>query len=149
MYAKKEVILAAGSIFMPHLLMLSGIGPKDVLSAAKIGVKNHLPAVGSNFQDHPALYMTFSLSNQTVPNLDMLLGPTPDAAYDAQVAAEYYANRSGPYTTTRGNALLFLPLKYFSTKYKHLASFIASQNAIAYLPAPYAQHSALLRGFLK
>lgn len=38
-FAAKEVILAAGAIFTPHLLMNSGIGPKDVLNAAGISVK--------------------------------------------------------------------------------------------------------------
>ena len=37
--AAKEVILAAGGVFTPHLLMYSGIGPKDVLQAAGITVK--------------------------------------------------------------------------------------------------------------
>lgn len=37
--AAKEVILAAGGVFTPHLLMYSGIGPKDVLEAANITVK--------------------------------------------------------------------------------------------------------------
>jgi choline dehydrogenase-like flavoprotein len=148
-YAKKEVIMAAGSVFTPHLLMLSGIGPKDVLSAANVKVKKDLPAVGSNFQDHPALYMTFELSNQTVPNLDMLLGPTPDPEYGARVAEEYYANRTGPYTTTRGNALLFMPLKYFSNKYKEITALFMEQNATDYLPESYSKNKALLKGFLK
>lgn len=37
--ATKEVILAAGGVFTPHLLMVSGIGPKDVLKAAGVTVK--------------------------------------------------------------------------------------------------------------
>jgi choline dehydrogenase-like flavoprotein len=49
-YAKREVILAAGSIFTPHLLQLSGIGPRAVLSAAGVGVKKELNAVGANMQ---------------------------------------------------------------------------------------------------
>jgi choline dehydrogenase-like flavoprotein len=36
--AAKEVVLAAGGIFTPHLLMYPGIGPKDVLAAAGITV---------------------------------------------------------------------------------------------------------------
>jgi len=38
-FAAKEVILAAGGVFTPHLLMYSGIGPKDVLQAAGVTVK--------------------------------------------------------------------------------------------------------------
>jgi choline dehydrogenase len=48
-----EVVLAAGSIGSPHLLMLSGIGPEAHLHAAGVGVVHDLPAVGSNLQDHP------------------------------------------------------------------------------------------------
>ena len=56
--AKKEVILAAGAIFTPQILQLSGIGPKSVLAAAGVEVKLDFPAVGSNFQDHPANYLS-------------------------------------------------------------------------------------------
>lgn len=50
--ANKEVILCAGSIGSPHLLMKSGIGPQDMLRNAGIDVKHHLPGVGQNLQDH-------------------------------------------------------------------------------------------------
>ncbi|EJT99617.1 glucose dehydrogenase [Dacryopinax primogenitus] len=50
--AKKEVILAAGTINTPQLLMLSGIGPRDQLEAHNIPVKHELPHVGQNLQDH-------------------------------------------------------------------------------------------------
>ena len=48
-----EVVLAAGGIGSPHLLMLSGIGPTGTASAAGVRVVHDLPAVGSNLQDHP------------------------------------------------------------------------------------------------
>jgi choline dehydrogenase-like flavoprotein len=48
-----EVVLAAGGIGSPHLLMLSGIGPKAQLHAAGVKVVHDLPSVGSNLQDHP------------------------------------------------------------------------------------------------
>jgi choline dehydrogenase-like flavoprotein len=50
--ARSEVILSAGTLQSPQLLMLSGIGPEEVLKNAGIGVANHLPGVGRNLQDH-------------------------------------------------------------------------------------------------
>jgi choline dehydrogenase len=50
--AKREVILAAGVIGSPQLLMLSGIGPRDVLEGANISVQVELPGVGQHLQDH-------------------------------------------------------------------------------------------------
>lgn len=43
----------------PRLLQLSGIGPKDLLESHDIGVKVDSPGVGANFQDHPAMYLSF------------------------------------------------------------------------------------------
>lgn len=57
--AKREVILAAGTIHSPQILQLSGIGPKELLQDAGITVQVELPGVGQNFQDHPQLNMTF------------------------------------------------------------------------------------------
>lgn len=48
-----EVVLAAGGIGSPHLLMSSGIGPAAQLQTAGVRVVHDLPAVGSNLQDHP------------------------------------------------------------------------------------------------
>lgn len=50
--ARREVILAAGTIHTPQVLMLSGLGPAEHLENAGIDVKLDLPGVGSNFQDH-------------------------------------------------------------------------------------------------
>jgi len=50
--ARKEVILAAGSINTPQLLQLSGVGPGQVLQDAGIAVQHEAPAVGQNLQDH-------------------------------------------------------------------------------------------------
>jgi choline dehydrogenase-like flavoprotein len=49
--AAREVLLAAGAINSPHLLLLSGIGP-DELRAAGVAVAHDLPGVGKNLQDH-------------------------------------------------------------------------------------------------
>ncbi|RVU86070.1 choline dehydrogenase [Leucothrix sargassi] len=55
----KEVILSAGSIGSPHLLQLSGIGDRDVLSAASVELKHHLSGVGQNLQDHLEFYFQY------------------------------------------------------------------------------------------
>jgi choline dehydrogenase-like flavoprotein len=48
----KEVILAAGTVGSPAVLMHSGVGPKDVLSEAGVQMVSELPGVGQHLQDH-------------------------------------------------------------------------------------------------
>jgi len=50
--ADKEVILSLGAINTPKILMLSGIGDEAELKRNNIKVRQHLPGVGKNFQDH-------------------------------------------------------------------------------------------------
>jgi choline dehydrogenase len=50
--AGEEVVLAAGGVASPHLLMLSGIGP-DTIASAGVSVRHKLPGVGRNVRDHP------------------------------------------------------------------------------------------------
>ena len=51
-HSEAEVVLAAGAIGSPQILMLSGIGPKDHLNAHGIDVALDLPGVGQDLQDH-------------------------------------------------------------------------------------------------
>lgn len=50
--ARREVLLCAGAIESPKLLMLSGIGPPAHLQSHGIGVRVELPGVGENFHNH-------------------------------------------------------------------------------------------------
>lgn len=50
--ARRDVILCGGAFGSPHLLMLSGIGPRDELAQQGIEVVHELPGVGQNLQDH-------------------------------------------------------------------------------------------------
>ena len=57
-----EVILSAGAIASPHLLMLSGIGPADQLRAAGINPLVDLPGVGQHLLDHPFVMTMWNTS---------------------------------------------------------------------------------------
>ncbi|KAF2206009.1 choline dehydrogenase-like protein [Delitschia confertaspora ATCC 74209] len=144
-YAKKEVILAAGAIFTPHLLQLSGLGPKDILKAANIKVKKDIPGIGANFQDHPTGYMIYDLKNLSFPNPNDL---STNATFNATAWQEYQTSRTGPYTQAHGNSLAFLPLPQVTKSWKPLVSAINAQNTPTdFLPAIYKSSPALLRGF--
>lgn len=58
LHADCEVILCAGAIASPQLLMLSGIGPRNHLSEVGIDTKIDLPGVGQNLQEHGGIWMT-------------------------------------------------------------------------------------------
>lgn len=51
--ARAEVVLSAGAVDTPRLLLLSGVGPATELEAAGVPVRHDLPGVGRNLHDHP------------------------------------------------------------------------------------------------
>lgn len=58
-HAGREVLLCAGAINSPQLLMTSGIGPADHLKQHGIDVRQDLPGVGQNLQDHLEVYVQY------------------------------------------------------------------------------------------
>ena len=54
-----EVVLSAGAVASPHLLLLSGIGPADDLRRAGLAVAADVPGVGVDFTDHPNVYVGY------------------------------------------------------------------------------------------
>ncbi len=56
-----EVIVCAGAVGSPQLLMLSGIGPAGQLRGLGIGVVADLPAVGADLQDHPMVLTSYAV----------------------------------------------------------------------------------------
>lgn len=58
-----ELILSAGAIQSPQLLMLSGIGDAEMLQQTDIPVQQHMPGVGENLQDHPAWCFEYGATN--------------------------------------------------------------------------------------
>ncbi|KAF2016190.1 GMC oxidoreductase [Aaosphaeria arxii CBS 175.79] len=142
-WAKKEVILAAGAVFTPQLLQLSGIGPKNVLEAAGVEVKKDFPAVGAGLQDHPTAFMIFDLKNLSFPNPNSL---AENATFNATAWEEYVVNKTGPYTNAHGNSLAFLALKHISNNSQTIVNEVTSQTSQDFLPAAYADEN-LLRGY--
>jgi choline dehydrogenase len=119
--ASREVILSAGSIGSPQLLMLSGIGSPDELGRLGIESKVELPAVGQNLQDHPYLMQIWETSSE-----DSLLNAEKPGAM-----LEYLRHRSGPLSSTVAEAFLW-------TKYDHEAAAPDLQFHLA--PAYFNEH---------
>ncbi|MCB2073757.1 MAG: GMC family oxidoreductase N-terminal domain-containing protein [Novosphingobium sp.] len=65
-----EVILSAGAVKSPQLLMVSGIGPADELRRHAIPVRHELPMVGRRFTDHGSLTMPFRMPKRRSPMPD-------------------------------------------------------------------------------
>lgn len=63
--ARRSVILSAGAIGSPHLLLLSGIGPAGQLASHGIAIVHGSPAVGQNLQDHVGVYMNYLVDRPT------------------------------------------------------------------------------------
>lgn len=107
--ATKEVIVSAGSINSPQLLMLSGVGPKNDLEHLNIPVIKDLK-VGYNLQDHMALSTLAFLVNESVTISDYgVQNPTH--------ILDYLINSKGPYTIPGGaQGLAFVKTRYASNE---------------------------------
>jgi choline dehydrogenase len=98
---KKEIILTAGAFESPKLLMLSGVGPKDSLAKYGITLKNDLPGVGLNLQDH-LFYPVSSLATVRSNNYYLPLHRQAMALF------RYLFTRSGPLSIGPLEAVAFL-----------------------------------------
>ncbi|KAJ8958488.1 hypothetical protein NQ318_002282 [Aromia moschata] len=103
--AKKEVILSAGAINSPQLLMLSGIGPKKHLEEKGIPVIHDSPGVGKNLQDHISTVVTFLIDHPISLVINRLV--------NLNTAIRYAVKEDGPLTSSVGlEAVGFIPTKY-------------------------------------
>lgn len=103
-YARKEVILSAGAINSPQLLMLSGIGPKNHIQIHNITQIVDLP-VGHNLQDHVGLGgLTFIVDDPVTF--------TRQRYTSVAVGMEYIMNERGPMTTPGVEGVAFVNTKY-------------------------------------
>lgn len=133
--ATKEVIVSAGALQSPQLLMVSGIGPKETLEGHGIPVVKDLPGVGQNLWDQPRFASTFRVNVVTGSTLQ-----SNPAAYAAAVKA-YQTEATGPLSIAAGGVIGFekLPSKYRATlsasTLTALAQFPPDWPEIEWLPA--------------
>ena len=89
--ASREVILAAGALQSPQLLMLSGIGPGAELRRHGVAVAHDLPGVGANLQDHLQIRLMYRVAKPITTNDDLnsLTGKV-------RIGLQWLLTRSGP-----------------------------------------------------
>ena len=102
--AEREVILSAGALQSPQLLMLSGIGPADELRRVGLPVLHELPGVGLHLHDHPDVIQLWD-----VPGARELFGLSAGGLWRAlRGAFQWRRERSGPLTTNFAEGGAFL-----------------------------------------
>jgi choline dehydrogenase len=95
--ADGEVLLSAGAIASPQLLLASGVGAPEELRAAGVEVRHGLPGVGRNLQDHPFVTMIWEVSDR-----DTLYG-----ADKPKALAEWLLRKSGKLSSTVAEVVAF------------------------------------------
>jgi choline dehydrogenase len=96
--AEREIILCAGAIGSPQLLMLSGVGAADHLSQFNIPIACDLPGVGKNLQDHPACAVVYECTK-----------PVSLASAEAfSNLVRYMVSKRGPLTSNVAEAGAFV-----------------------------------------
>ena len=121
--ADADVILSAGAINSPQLLMLSGIGPAQQLRAHNIAVKVDLPGVGANLNDHTQTPIVWATKDST----DLLQLATPDnmARWQQRGGGPFSSivAEVGGFLSTNGNDVPDIQLICGPTAFVHHASF--------------------------
>ncbi|OCH84495.1 GMC oxidoreductase [Obba rivulosa] len=101
----KEVILCAGAVATPQLLMLSGIGPAEELDKLGIQVVKDLPHVGHNLSDHVGCG---SLIFRTRPGTGISLDYLKKPLYGVLALVQWLLTGSGPLSSVGPGAAAFL-----------------------------------------
>ena len=101
-YARREIVLSAGSIGSPQILMLSGIGAASELKKHGINVIKNLPGVGKNLQDHLQARPVFK-TNLSTMNVEI-----NNVFKQGMIALQYALNKTGPMTMAASLGTAFL-----------------------------------------
>jgi choline dehydrogenase-like flavoprotein len=101
--ARREVVLSAGAVQSPQLLLLSGIGDGAALQALGIVSVHHLPGVGANYHDHLAAAVLMEMSNSESYGISLRAAPRGIANM-----LEYALFRRGPLASNVFEATAFI-----------------------------------------
>lgn len=101
-HCDREVVLAAGAVQSPQVLMLSGIGPAAQLREHGIGVRQDLAGVGANLHDHLEVHIKHRCAAGLSQN--KLLKPHRMMA----IGLQWFLTRNGPAATTPSRVGAFL-----------------------------------------
>lgn len=99
--ARQSVLLSAGAIASPQIMMLSGLGPADILRRHGIAVMRNIPGVGRNLQDHPGVYLNYAVDR---PTYNSLQGPMDKLCH----GLAWLLFGRGPATTPGALAMAFV-----------------------------------------
>ena len=124
--ASKAVVLSAGAIHSPQLLLLSGIGDEVTLKQHGIATKRHLPGVGRNYQDH-LFYGVSATSHQQI-------GQNHDTAplRLAYQIGKYFLTKRGPMTIGPLEAVAFGSTPASPDRVDYQLHFTSSQMGEGY-----------------
>lgn len=128
----REVILAAGALFSPTLLQISGIGPQAVLESLGIAVKVDLPGVGANLQDHGMVHPIYLYENTSLSTADTFKATNESRE---AVLEEYDTNRTGPLTVPMINTVAFPAMHQFADDWEDLLEDASQREVGNVLPA--------------
>ena len=140
----KEVVLSAGAINSPELLMRSGVGPAEMLKAAGVEVKCDLPGVGQNLQDHVDGMITVRSKSTKTLGLSVLNLPSMIAA-----PFKFLANRKGMFATNYVEAGGFARTKFANEnpdiQFHFVPGYRSHRGRVVEYGHGYAIHTCVLR----
>ena len=148
--ARREILVAAGAINSPQLLLLSGIGPEDELERHGIPVRHRLPGVGRNLQDHLDVLVVQRATRPVSMGISVATLPAL-----LKHLFDYVIHRRGPLTSNsaegggfiRSSAAETIPDLQFHFTPAHLDGHARNLRSAAFtmLGHGYALHACALR----
>ena len=100
----RTIVLSAGALQSPAILMRSGIGPREELARHGIDVRSDLQSIGTRLSDHPALAVAATIKTPELLDADQPIvqtilrytAPESDQRNDLQIEAFSFSPRGGP-----------------------------------------------------